>query len=68
VDNDLQRARRAIEQTPADDPRSQELMRDLGALWRNQILTAGDHTELGRAIAYFHDALGGAAAALPAAE
>lgn len=68
MDDDLQRARLAIEQTPAEDPRRQDLMRDLGALWRNRFLTAGDHTELDRAIAYFRDALGGAAAALPAAE
>ena len=64
MDEDLQRARRAVEQTPAEDPRRQDLMRDLGARWRNRFLTAGDLTELDRAIAYFRDALGGAGAAL----
>lgn len=66
--DDLQRARRAVEQTPAGNPRRQDLMRDLGARWRNRFLAAGDLTELGRAIAYFRDALRWAGAALPAAE
>ena len=43
-------------------------MRDLGARWRDQFLTTRDPAELDRAIAYFRDALGGAGAALPAAE
>jgi tetratricopeptide (TPR) repeat protein len=68
VDEDLQRARRIVEQTPPEDPRRQDLMRDLGARWRDQFLTTRDPAELDRAIAYFRDALGGAGAALPAAE
>ena len=66
--DDLQRARRAVEQTPAGNPRRQDLMRDLGARWRNRFLADGDLTELGRAIAYFRDALRWAGAALPATE
>ena len=68
MEEDLRGARRAVEQTPAADPRRQDLMRDLGARWRNRFLAAGDLTELDRAIAYFRDALGAAGAALPAAE
>jgi hypothetical protein len=68
VEEDLRRARRAVEQAPAGDPRRQDLMRDLGAGWRNRFLTAGDLTELDRAIAYFRDALRWAGAALPAVE
>ena len=67
-DGELERARLAVEQTPAEDPRRSRRMRDLGALWRRRFLADGDITELDRAIGYFRGALGRAGTALPATE
>ena len=67
-DGELERARLAVEQTPAEDPRRSRRIRDLGALWRRRFLADGDITELDRAIGYFRGALGRAGTALPATE
>jgi hypothetical protein len=67
-DGELERGRREVERTPADDPGRLERMRSLGRLWRRHVLASGNIMELDQAIGYFHGALGGAGTALAAAE
>jgi hypothetical protein len=64
ADKALARARRAVERTPADDPRGSQRMKALGARWRQRVMASGDTAELDRAIEYFRAARGGAATAL----
>ena len=64
---ELERKRRAVEQTRADHPRRAERMRTLGRVWRQHALAAGDTAELDRAIGYFRGELSQPGTALAAA-